>query len=74
MTLVEDPLTDKLEAWIRENTFQVAGETVAQFWRRKVKDQFTYRLAKIGLDMPSIPAMSSDCERVFSQCKLMITS
>ena len=27
----------------------------------------------MGLDMASIPAMSSDCERVFSQGKLLIT-
>jgi hAT family C-terminal dimerisation region len=27
----------------------------------------------MGLDMLRIPAMSSDCERVFSQAKLMIT-
>jgi hypothetical protein len=32
-----------------------------------------YRLAQMGLDMASIPAMSSDCERVFSQGKLLIT-
>ena len=28
----------------------------------------------MGLDMVSIPAMSSECERVFSQAKLLITS
>jgi len=27
----------------------------------------------MGLNMLGIPAMSSDCERVFSQAKLMIT-
>jgi len=27
----------------------------------------------MALDLLSIPAMSSDCERVFSQAKLMIT-
>ena len=27
----------------------------------------------MGLDMVSIPAMSSECERVFSQAKLLIT-
>jgi hypothetical protein len=27
----------------------------------------------MGLDMASIPAMSNDCERVFSQGKLLIT-
>jgi hypothetical protein len=37
------------------------------------EDPQTYRIAKMGLDMISIPAMSAECERVFSQDKLLIT-
>ena len=43
-----------------------------RFWLRMRGDKSTARLAQMGLDMVSIPAMSSECERVFSQAKLMI--
>lgn len=37
------------------------------------RQKSTAKLAQMGLDMCSVPAMSSECERVFSQAKLMIT-
>lgn len=64
---------DELELWNVQRPEKLVNETLAEFWARKLKSPATYRLARMGLDMASIPAMSSDCERVFSQCKLMIT-
>ena len=64
----------ELEQWNNDRPFYLdAYESLPQFWFRKSKQRSTYRLAKLGLDMVSIPAMSSECERVFSQCKLLIT-
>jgi hypothetical protein len=66
-------LINKLELWNVQLPDKLADETLPQFWYKKLQNPSTYRLERIGLDMCSIPAMSSDCERVFSQCKLMIT-
>jgi hypothetical protein len=42
------------------------------WWRDRI---FTYpRMAQIAFDILSIPAMSSECEQVFSQTKLLITT
>lgn len=49
------------------------GHTLAAYLLRQSKQAATQRKAQMGLDMASIPAMSSDCEKVFFQCKLMIT-
>ena len=74
MTLFEDEEDDdELSVWLKERPFRLTGETLPQFWFRKRRQKSTARLAQIGLDMASIPAMSSDCERVFSQGKLLIT-
>jgi hypothetical protein len=64
---------DELSVWLKERPFRLTGETLPQFWLRKRRQKSTARLAQMGLDMASIPAMSSDCERVFSQGKLLIT-
>ena len=66
-------LVDELELWNVQLPERLVGDTLPQFWCKKLQNPSTYRLARMGLDMCSIPAMSSDCERVFSQCKLMIT-
>lgn len=71
--LYGDEAEDELETWLRERPFELQGESLPQFWLRKLKHPSSYRLARLGLDMASIPAMSSECERVFSQGKLLIT-
>jgi len=75
MTLLsDDEVVDEMELWNSTRPFNlIAGDTLPAYWLRQIKDPATYRLAKLGLDMVAIPAMSSDCERVFSQCKLLIT-
>jgi len=63
-----------LDTWISTPPFELPlSETLGQYWIRQRKKESTNRLARIALDMLGIPAMSSDCERVFSQAKLMIT-
>jgi hypothetical protein len=65
---------DELETWLSMKVFKLDdGDTLPAYWLRQSKQPATQRIAQMGLDMASIPAMSSDCERVFSQCKLMIT-
>jgi hypothetical protein len=76
MTLLygDDEDQDELETWLSSKVEKLqGGETLPQFWVRQRKQNSTNRLARMALDMVSIPAMSSDCERVFSQAKLMIT-
>ena len=67
---VEDQ--DELEAWIKAPPFRLdRGVSLPEYWVGQLEQR--PRLARMALDMASIPAMSSDCERVFSQCKLLIT-
>jgi hypothetical protein len=75
MTLLyENVEEDELEVWLKARPFRLeVGETLPKYWLKQLKQKSTYRLARMGLDMASIPAMSSECERVFSQAKLMIT-
>jgi hypothetical protein len=69
-----DDEEDQLAAWIRQRPFVLdQGESLIAYWLRQLKSKSTYRIARMGLDMASIPAMSSECERVFSQSKLLIT-
>jgi len=75
MTLIQ-PIeeVDELDAWISQRCFNLEeGDTLPQYWLRQRRVKSTARLAQMGLDMVSIPAMSSECERVFSQAKLLIT-
>jgi len=70
----DDVEEDQLEAWISQRPFALDhNDTIIAYWLRQAKDKSTYQLARMGLDMASIPAMSSECERVFSQAKLLIT-
>jgi hypothetical protein len=75
MTLLyEEEEQDPLDEWIKARPFHLDLEdSLPLFWMRMAKQKSTYRLAQMGLDMAAIPAMSSDCERVFSQGKLLIT-
>ncbi|KJZ70066.1 hypothetical protein HIM_10549 [Hirsutella minnesotensis 3608] len=74
MTQWDEDEMDELETWLSMKVFKLDDDdTLPAYWLRQSKQPATQRIAKMGLDMASIPAMSSDCERVFSQCKLMIT-
>jgi hypothetical protein len=74
MTQWDEEEMDELETWLSMKVFKLDdGDTLPAYWLRQSKQPATQRIAQMGLDMASIPAMSSDCERVFSQCKLMIT-
>lgn len=74
MTLLYEDEEDELDTWLSGKCFSLdENDTLPQYWLRQRKLPSVYRLAQMGLDMASIPAMSSDCERVFSQGKLLIT-
>jgi hypothetical protein len=66
MTLLYEDEEDELDTWLSGKCFSLdENDTLLQFWLRQRKLPSVYRLAQMGLDMASIPAMSSDCERVF---------
>jgi hypothetical protein len=75
MTLLyEEEEQDPLEERMKAQPFHLDSEdSLPLFWMRMAKQKSTYGLAQMGLDMAAIPAMSSDCERVFSQGILLIT-
>jgi hypothetical protein len=75
MALIQlDEDADELDAWISKRCFKLdEGDTLPKYWLRQRRVKSTARLAQVGLDMVSIPAMSSECERVFSQAKFLIT-
>jgi len=65
---------NKLESWLSTKPHELTGgETLGKFWQRLRKQKSTNRLTRMALNMLLIPVMSSDCERVFSQAKLLIT-
>ena len=71
-------IANELDTWLSSPPFELQEhETLGQYWVRLRKHKSTNRLARMAIDMLGIPAMSSDlssdCERVFSQAKLMIT-
>lgn len=73
MTLLEDDEPeDQLKVWLDSKPISLE-EPLVDFWRRQRAVNSTGRLAQLALDMASIPLMSSECERVFSQGKLLIT-
>jgi hypothetical protein len=45
--------------------------TTLQWWRKHATDYPI--ISKMAFDLFSIPAMSAECERVFSQAKKLIT-
>ena len=63
---------DQLKVWLDVKPIPLE-EPLIDFWRRQRAVNSTGRLAQMALDMASIPLMSSECERVFSQGKLLIT-
>ena len=63
-----------LEAYLSSRLYHLLkGETLGLYQQRLQKQKSTNRVARMALDMLLILAMSSDCERVFSQVKLLIT-
>jgi hypothetical protein len=69
-----ESIADELDTWLSSPPFELQEhETLGQYWVRLRKHKSTNRLARMAIDMLGIPAMSSDCERVFSQAKLRIT-
>jgi hypothetical protein len=52
---------DELETWLSMKVFKLDdGDTLPAYWLRQSKQPATQRIAQMGLDMASIPAMSSD--------------
>ena len=43
-----------------------------KYWRSKANDY--PRLSKMALDVMTVPAMSAECERLFSAVELMVTA
>ena len=64
------PQTDEFKEYSALRPTEV--ENILFWWRDRI---FTYpRMAQMAFDILSIPAMSSECERVFSQTKLLLTT
>jgi hypothetical protein len=55
-----------------ENLAQVIIKNALHWWRNHA--QRWPNMARMAFDLLSIPAMSAECERVFSQAKLLITT
>lgn len=71
----ESAIEIELNSWYRYRLQQPVHSPL-QFWIEKSHDKIGNPfpgLTKLALDIYSIPAMSSECERVFSQTKRVIT-
>jgi len=60
---------DQLFLYLKEPTISLIP--VIEYWRPREKDW--PRLANMAYDFLAIPAMSSECERVFSSCAKQTT-
>ncbi|KJZ72217.1 hypothetical protein HIM_08359 [Hirsutella minnesotensis 3608] len=61
MTQWDEDEMDELETWLSMKVFKLDDDdTLPAYWLRQSKQPATQRIAKMGLDMASIPAMSSD--------------
>lgn len=60
---------NELREWIKSDPIRVTNPL--EFWLNELSNR--PHLAKMAIDMLSIPAMSAECERVFSSAKLLIT-
>ncbi|KJZ79535.1 hypothetical protein HIM_01004 [Hirsutella minnesotensis 3608] len=66
MTQWDEDEMDELETWLSMKVFKLDDDdTLPAYWLRQSKQPATQRIAKMGLDMASIPAMSSD---LFAKC------
>lgn len=65
----------ELDNWNQNRPLQSVNNPL-HFWIAKSKDSMNpyAGLTKLALDIYSIPAMSAECERVFSQAKRVVTA
>ena len=64
------PVMDEINAYL---TLPRLQDVDALVWWKDHKAQFP-RLSKMAFDFLTIPVMSSECERVFSQAKLILST
>lgn len=70
----KDIFADEMDKWLQTPRFDLPTNTsLPQYWVSQLQNPQLYRVGKMALDMCSVPAMSAECERVFSSSKLMIT-
>ena len=67
--------SSELDLWYRFISPTKVVDQPLQFWIHQVQDKSCPfpSIARLALDIYSIPAMSSECERVFSETKRIIT-
>ena len=54
----ENAEEDQLEEWIQQKPIPLdRDDTLVAYWLRQSKDQSTYQLARMALDMSLIPAI-----------------
>jgi hypothetical protein len=67
------PTMDEYDRWLLDVSVNDKEVTdPLEYWRSKAKDY--PRLSKMALDVMTVPAMSAECERLFSAVGLMITA
>ena len=64
----EEQQGDEVERYLSSS---VIMQTEPLLWWMQHKEEFP-RLSMMAIDLLSIPAMSTECERVFSQAKLVV--
>jgi hAT family C-terminal dimerisation region len=70
--LSSSPVTfDEYESYCNEKPLPKAPPHLIQYWNRQAVN--TPSLAQMALDLLAIPAMSAECERVFSSTKILIS-
>lgn len=73
----EIPLTDNLELYFETNRLKLSPAQKQKFdpityWIDRLSSQAD--LAQMALDVFAAPAMSDECERLFSSCKILLDS
>ena len=68
----EEGIADEFERWLRtKQDVYTKHDTPLQYWSAK---RFEYpRVAKMAIDILSIPAMAAECERTFSSAGSMVS-
>src|SRR6266850_7931851 len=62
---------DEYESYCNEKPLQKAPPHLIQYWNGQAAN--TPSLSKMALDLLAIPAMSAECERIFSSTKILIS-
>ena len=70
---------DELETYLREPLLDVPRHLVTSFrgltwWLEDTQQRRYPRLSKMAVDLLTVPAMSAEIERVFSECSLALNS